>query len=412
MEGGFRILAGLYLLTGIVGLLPGAFLLIVVASALAFWAVALRVATPPVTFAYFLEGMQVATLDAFPDFPLGMAGLGLLALQCLVSFPNLVGGLALLRRPEAALPWARRLAAINLLVFPVGTALAIVTFWMLARPRPAGDRPPQQWGRLSRRETEGCRRGARRARRRSPRTRPARWRCTAAASRGADTAPRDARPAIAGTAGAGGFTQRRGKSLDVALLVMFVFFLLGIAALVARVVADVSRKGAAGVNWAVAIPGLVIVGGFLSLVLVFLGRQVLAGLAHGGELAVSGWPLRPGGESRARLRVTTRPGAKVERIAARLRCVETVLFKDKDSKTQSTRFIVRDEPLPEVTPLPAAGGSASVEWTLRMPRDAPTSFAGAGAHLSWQLVVDLRVAGAPDGILSYDLLVLPGSAGT
>lgn len=411
MEGGFRILAGLYLLTGIVGLLPGAFLLIVAASALAFWAVALRVATPPVTFAYFLEGMQVATLDAFPDFPLGMAGLGLLALQCLVSFPNLVGGLALLRRPEAALPRARRLAAINLLVFPVGTALAIVTFWMLARPRPAGDRPPQQGvdylvGRL-----KGAA-GALVERAAGLLDEAGALAVHRSRLAGGGTAPRDARPAIAGTAGAGGFTQRRGKSLDVALLVMFVFFLLGIAALVARVVADVSRKGAAGVNWAVAIPGLVIVGGFLSLVLVFLGRQVLAGLAHGGELAVSGWPLRPGGESRARLRVTTRPGAKVERIAARLRCVETVLFKDKDSKTQSTRFIVRDEPLPEVTPLPAAGGSASVEWTLRMPRDAPTSFAGAGAHLSWQLVVDLRVAGAPDGILSYDLLVLPGSAGT
>lgn len=411
MDVGFRVLAGLYLLTGIVGLLPAAFLLFMVTTVLAFWAVALRVATPPVSFAHFLEGAQVATLDAFPDFPLGLAGLGLLALQCLISFPNLAGGLAMLRKAEAGRRWARRLAVLNLLVFPVGTTLALASFWMLSRPRPAGDPPAERGvdylvGRLTGAAGALVDRGI------------DAWNesTTLAVHRRrlalAGTAPRDVRPTVAGIAGAGGFTQRRGRSLDVPLLIMVVFSLLALAGLVGQLVADVSRKGAAGVNWVVAVPSLVFFGGFLSLVIFLLGRQVLAGLAHGGELAVSGWPLRPGGESRARLRVKTRPGSKVERIAARFQCVETVLFKDKDSKTQSTRLIVRDEPLPEVTPLPAADASAGVEWTLRLPRDAPASFAGTGAHVSWQLVVDLRVAGAPDGTLSYDLLVLPGSAGT
>jgi hypothetical protein len=411
MDVGFRVLAGLYLLTGIVGLLPAAFLLPMVATALVFWAVALRVATPPVSFAHFLEGAQVAALDAFPDFPLGLAGLGLLALQCLMSFPNLAGAIAMLRKAEAGRRWARRLAVLNLLVFPVGTTLALASFWMLSRPRPAGGPPAESGvdylvGRLMGAAGALVDRGI------------DAWNesTTLAVHRSrlalAGTAPQDVRPTVAGIAGAGGFTQRRGRSLDVPLLIMVVFSLLALAGLVGQLVADVSRTGAAGVNWVVAVPALVFIGGFLSLAIFLLGRQVLAGLAHGGELAVSGWPLRPGGESRARLRVKTRPGAKVERIAARFQCVETVLFKDKDSKTQSTRLIVRDEPLPEVTPLPAADASAGVEWTLRLPRDAPASFAGTGTHVSWQLVVDLRVAGAPDGTLSYDLLVLPGSAGT
>lgn len=407
MDGGLRLLAGLYLLTGIVGFLPGIFLLLAAGGGLLFWALALRTASPPVSFATFVGAVP----EAFPDFPFGTAGLVLLALHGLVAIVNFPGGLTLLRKREIALPRARRLAALNLVVFPVGTALALFTYWLLSRPRPAAGAPDGRGvgylvGRLKGATEAMVDRGI------------DAWNDARilevhrARLAGGGTAPKDVRPTIAGTAGPGGFTQRSGRRLDVALLVMCVFALFAFAGLVSQLVADVSRKGAAGVNWVVAIPGLVVVGGFLSLAVVLLGRLVLAGLAHGGELAVSGWPLRPGGESRARLRVTTRAGAQVERIAARLRCVETVLFKDKDSKTQSTTMMVRDEPLPEGMPLPAADGSASVEWVLRMPREAPNSFAGAGAHLSWQLVVDLRVAGAPDGTLSYDLLVLPGGAGT
>lgn len=407
MDGGLRLLAGLYLLTGIVGFLPGIFLLLAAGGGLVFWALVLQTSSPPVSFATFAGAVP----EAFPDFPFGTAGLVLLALHCLVAIANFPGGLTLLRKREIALPRARRLAALNLVVFPVGTALALLTYWLLSRPRPAAGPPDARGvgylvGRLKGATEAMVGRGIdalndvrileiHRAR-----------------LAGGAMAPKDVRPKVEGSAIPGGFVQRRGGSVDIPIAIAFAFFALMLVVLVAKLVSDLAGKGAASVNWFAAVPGILVFGGFLSFVLYLTGRRILAGLAHGGELAVNGWPLRPGGESRARLRVTTRAGAKVERIAARLRCVETVLFKDKDSKTQSTTMVVRDEPLPEVTPLPAADGSAGVEWILRMPRDAPTSFAGAGAHLSWQLMVDLRVAGAPDGTLSYDLLVQPGRAGT
>jgi len=174
---------------------------------------------------------------------------------------------------------------------------------------------------------------------------------------------------------------------------------------------DISTKGAARVNWLVAVPALVTFGGLGAWILYVAGRRVLGGLAHGAELSVARWPLRPGGESRLRLRVSSRRGAKVERIAASLRCVETISFKDKDSRTQSRNLIVRDEKLPEATPVAAAGGASHAEWILRVPRDAAPSFLGTGGALSWLLVVELRATGAPDGTLEFDLLVAPEVAG-
>jgi len=406
MDLGLRVLAALYLLMGIAGSLPGVFLLLAAVTGLAFWTLVLSQGSPPVTFPRFLEGVQTSALEAFPDFPLGLAGLGLLALHFLVAIPNLVGGLNLLRKPEFAVPWARRLAVLNLPVFPVGTALACLTLVVLRLPRRA----------LERREGEGVgylfgrlksAAGALVDRGLESMDEARTLALHRARLAGGGTAPRDLRPAIEGSAGPAGFTQRRGGSPDVAYVVAFVIGIFMIVPLFSQFAYDISTKGAAKMNWLVAVPALVTFGGLGSLILFATGRRVLGGLAHGAELSIARWPLRPGEESRLRLRVKSRRGAKIERVAASLRLVESFRFTDKNSRTQWKNAVARVDPLPEATPLAMADGAAGVEWTLRVPRDTPTSFASAGAALSWQLEVDLRAASGPDGNLSFDLLVLP-----
>jgi hypothetical protein len=228
---------------------------------------------------------------------------------------------------------------------------------------------------------------------------------------GGGTAPRDVQPRIDGSPGPAGFTQRRGGTLDVIYVAVLVIGLFMIVPLFSKLAYDISTKGAASVNWLVAVPALVTFGGLGAFVLYAGGKRVLGGLAHGAELSIARWPLRPGGESRLRLRVSSRRGAKVERIAASLRCVETIRFKDRDARNQSRNLIVREEKLPEATPLAAAGGASHAEWILRVPRDAAPSFVGTGGALSWRLVVELRATGAPDGTLEFDLLVAPEVAG-
>lgn len=410
MDLGLRVLAALYLLAGIVGFLPGVFLLLAAVTGLAFWALVLSPGNPQATFPRLLDGVQASALEAFPDFPFGLAGLGLLALHCLVAIPNLVGGLNLLRKPENALPWARRLAVLNLPVFPVGTILSCVTIGVLRLPRRTPDRRGGEgvgylFGRLKGAAGALVERGV-------ESVNEAR---TLALHRvrlaGGGTAPKDVRPRIDGSADPAGFTQRRGRTLDVALLAAFVIGIFMIVPLFAKLAYDVSTKGAARVNWLVAVPALVTFGGLGTFILIAAGRRVLGGLTHGAELSVTRWPLRPGEESRLRLRVSSRRGAKVERIAASLRLVESIRFTDKRSLTRWESAAARVDALPEVALVAAADGSASVEWTLRVPRNAPTSFASPSAALSWKLDVDVRAAGTPEGTFSFDLLVLPESAG-
>jgi len=410
MDGGVRIVAALYVLAGIVGFLPFVLLLMLIVPAFAFWALALRTANPPVSLGMFFEGLQVGVLAPLSDFPFGLAGLGLVALQCLLSLPNLIGGLALLRRPEASRPWAPRLALLNLIAFPVGTVLAVLTFWALARPRSAGAQPQGQgvgylFGRLKGAAGALVDRGV------GVLNETGALMLHRSRLAGGGTKPGDVRPKVEGLEGPAGFTQSRGGTLDVLMLVIVFFVFLTIAGLFAKLAFDVSAKGAARVNWLVAVPALLTFGGFGSLILFMFGRRILGGLAHRAELSIARWPLRPGEISRLRLRTTSRGGAKVERIAASLQCVEAIRFTDKNSRTQWTNAVARVDTLPEATPLASPDGSASVEWNLRVPRDAPTSFASPSAALTWRLEVEVRAAGLPDGTLSFDLLVLPESAG-
>lgn len=498
------ILAGLYVLLGIAGFLPGVFLLFASAMALAWWGLALRTATPPVGFDRFLEGAQVAALEAFPDFPLGVAGLGLLALHCLLSIPNLFGGFALARGKPGVRERILRLGALNLVAFPVGTALGIATIWALNRPEATDVRPPASLPSMGERQQAALcylvpvliplyllfvARPKAYARLHAIQSlalyvaylvavnlfdamasllglapsnvvtwattllfillaavayggnAPAlpllrelaeRWqagpgalveRAIAIAEEAADLerhrrglAAGDAQPAkevlpkVAGTPGPQGFTQRSGRTVDVFHIFAMVVAALPIGFLVWKLVGDIGRKGAASINWAIAIPGLLAFGGFGAFLFFLLGRSVLASRMNGGELAVARWPLRLGDESRVRFKGTSRPGAKVERIAASLRCVETVPYRDRENKTRTTSLLVRSLPFPEVTPLPGADGSANAEWTLRVPRDAAPSFMGSGGYLTWEFVVEMRIAGAPDSTLTFDVLVLPEEA--
>lgn len=65
-----------------------------------------------------------------------------------VSLPNLVGGIGLLKRQ----PWARPLVLVvsvfNLVDIPLGTALAIYNFWVLTNPEAVRQLQPSVAGRV------------------------------------------------------------------------------------------------------------------------------------------------------------------------------------------------------------------------------------------------------------------------
>ena len=404
MNGTTGILAGLYVLLGFVGFLPGVFLLLGVALGLAFWALMLRTATPPVGIDRFLEGVQVAALDAFPDFPFGLAGLGLLALHCLLSIPNFFGGLALLRNRPGARERVLRLGALNLLAFPVGTALGVLTIWALNRPDAAVVRPVAPLPSAAERVAAalcylvpvlvplylllGTRPGA------NVRVHAfqsialwlaclvaanlvdalaplagfapsgfvtgaavllfvllaalayggnapklpgmeglaERWQSGAGAlveraiakekesldleahrrgiAYGGAQPAKDVLPKVAGTPGPYGFTQRGGRTFDVPLIVMIAVITLMVGLVAARLADDVGRKGAAGVDWAVAIPGMLVFGGFGAFMLFLLGRSAIANRMNGGELGCRPLAAAPWGRIARPIQGNHAPGSK------------------------------------------------------------------------------------------------------
>lgn len=103
---------------------------------------------------FLLTGIGWMSGDTDAVFVLSAIGSMVGFFFLLASLPSLIGGIALLRRAV----WARILvlivAGLNLLNFPIGTALAIYAFWVLTRPdvmrelenRPAAPPPPAVGG--------------------------------------------------------------------------------------------------------------------------------------------------------------------------------------------------------------------------------------------------------------------------
>ena len=488
------ILAALYVLTGITALLPGAFVLLAVAVGLPFWYFFLRAGDPPVSLEAFRDGAAGSALATFPDFPFGLVGLGLLAMNCVLVFPNLFAGMALLEDKPESRKRALRAAFMNLIAFPLGTPLGIYALWALSRPvlppgrqlQSLGDRakaavcyavplvgpvfvfvkgnafvrlhaiqglavygviaiivkvteqlPPVAgvglgpfaaaavlttllvlaaqafagrsfklpWiGALIEKWQGSVVEIVQQARGHLQENRDLaihRSNLGGQAARKAVDLPQ-----IAGTPSAGGFTQRTGNSLDavsVGICVVIVLLFLGA---IAKGIDHVVRHGWASVNWFGVAFLVVIFGGLLGFVLYSVARGAIASWMTGGELVVAHWPLRPGEETRVRYRSKVRMGAKVERIAAILKCTEAITWRDRKRTYRNAAFVVRNIAMADVTSLAAADGSVAAEWMLRMPRDAPPSFRGTGGALAWQFVVELEVAHVPDSTQLFDLLVV------
>ena len=104
METNIKILGWLYIVLGILGVLAGVFVLVI------------------------LLGTGLITQDRDAMTVLSIVGVGVAALVTLISAPNIVAGIGLLKFRS----WARVLALIlgllNLPGFPFGTVLGVYTF--------------------------------------------------------------------------------------------------------------------------------------------------------------------------------------------------------------------------------------------------------------------------------------------
>lgn len=110
MEKHITVVAALHVGFGIFGLMLGIFLFVL------------------------FTGLAVAAGDEHAFFVLSTIGTALGALFFIISVPGLIGGIGLFARKA----WARIVilvvSAIDLLNFPVGTALGIYSLWVLVQP--------------------------------------------------------------------------------------------------------------------------------------------------------------------------------------------------------------------------------------------------------------------------------------
>jgi uncharacterized membrane protein len=135
----------LYVIAGLVGMLPGLLILVLAATGSLFWLFFLRVASPPVSFEAFVHGVQTSLLQTWPDFPFGIVGLAVLAIHFLAAIPAAPMGLAVVRGSPAAERALRGLGVLYLVVFPVGTVLGLAALASMGRasaaPLTAGEMP-------------------------------------------------------------------------------------------------------------------------------------------------------------------------------------------------------------------------------------------------------------------------------
>lgn len=109
-----KVLGVLYLALSALGLLLGLFLLLAVGGAAG------------------IVGATAPPEDAAVAIPiLGITGTALAALCLIVSAPGLIAGWGLLNYKSWARILAIVLAAVNLLNFPIGTAIGIYALWVL-----------------------------------------------------------------------------------------------------------------------------------------------------------------------------------------------------------------------------------------------------------------------------------------
>lgn len=126
----------LFVAFGAVGLLPGLFLVLV--STITFtWYFVLQAAGKPVTVDSYLDGFGTEMLGASPDTPFGLVGFGVIALHCVAAIPAPFFGIAVLRGTAGAEARLRRLGAIYLLVFPLGTLLGVTAIATMGRGAPS-----------------------------------------------------------------------------------------------------------------------------------------------------------------------------------------------------------------------------------------------------------------------------------
>ena len=86
-------------------------------------------------------GAYVFRDDAGPPFTTGKIQLPILIIAALLAIPGVITGLGLMRGKGWARPMAKLINGIGIVVLPIGTALALYTFWALSKRRASDPTP-------------------------------------------------------------------------------------------------------------------------------------------------------------------------------------------------------------------------------------------------------------------------------
>jgi hypothetical protein len=187
--------------------------------------------------------------------------------------------------------------------------------------------------------------------------------------------------------------------------VIFLLFSLGLGLMVR----DVFRRAAAPgpAEWSWLIVWLLFAGGSVALFL-WAARPIIARRRLGPVGAqVTPGIVRPGEAVTCSLRFQPRANVDLSEATATLRGTEIVDWQSGD-ETHTRRCTISEQPVTFAQDRRLmAGESITVEASLPVPANAPTTFMSAHQQVVWQVRLHLKLRGWPDWVQELPLIIRP-----
>jgi hypothetical protein len=200
-----------------------------------------------------------------------------------------------------------------------------------------------------------------------------------------------------------GRTLAQGCGLTLGVFFVLFSFVLGL------MVRDVFRRAAAPgpAEWSWLIVWLLFAGGSVALFL-WAARPIIARRKLGPvEAQLIPGIVRPGEAVTCSLRFQPRANIDLSEAIATLRGMEIVHWQSgKQSRTRRCTIAERPVSFAQDRRL-MAGESVTVETSLSVPVDVPTTFMSAHQQLLWQVRLHLKLRGWPDWVQELPLVVRP-----
>jgi hypothetical protein len=187
--------------------------------------------------------------------------------------------------------------------------------------------------------------------------------------------------------------------------VVFLFFSLGLGLIVRDVFRRAPTPGPP--EWSWLIVWVLFAGGSVAL-LFWVLRPIIARRKLGPvEAQVTPGIARPGEAVTCTIRFQPRANIDLGEAAATLRGMEIVDWQSGD-ETHTRRCIISEQPVTFAQDRRLmAGESITVETSLPLPANAPTTFMSAHQQVLWQVRLHLKLRGWPDWVQELPLVVRP-----